>query len=108
MYTPPHFAEDRSGILEELMREHPLATLVIGSGDGFEATHIPFLLDGNILRGHVARANPIANAAGKRALAIFQGSEHYAAIERFAALPGSRVVHLFHNRHELTWLRRPD
>lgn len=38
----------------------------------------------------------------------FQGREHYAAIERFAALPGSRVVHLFHNRHELTWLRRPE
>ncbi len=34
----------------------------------------------------------------------FQGSDHYGAIEQFRALPGGRVVHLFHNRHELTWL----
>jgi 23S rRNA (cytidine2498-2'-O)-methyltransferase len=38
----------------------------------------------------------------------FQGSDHYPAIERFAALPGSRLVHLFHNRHELTWLCGPE
>jgi 23S rRNA (cytidine2498-2'-O)-methyltransferase len=38
----------------------------------------------------------------------FQGAEHYSAIARFAALPGSRLVHLFHNRHELTWLRGPE
>lgn len=34
----------------------------------------------------------------------FQGSEHYGAIESFAAVPGSRIVHLAHNRHELTWM----
>lgn len=27
---------------------------------------------------------------------------------RFAAVPGSRVVHLWHNRHELTWIRLQD
>lgn len=37
----------------------------------------------------------------------FQGAEHYGAIGQFASLPGSRVLHLFHNRHELTWLCRP-
>ncbi|HET7839825.1 MAG TPA: hypothetical protein VFL04_08690, partial [Rectinemataceae bacterium] len=25
--------------------------------------------------------------------------------DRFAAIPGSRVVHLWHNRHELTWIK---
>jgi 23S rRNA (cytidine2498-2'-O)-methyltransferase len=25
--------------------------------------------------------------------------------DRFAAIPGSRVVHLWHNKHELTWIR---
>jgi 23S rRNA (cytidine2498-2'-O)-methyltransferase len=34
----------------------------------------------------------------------FQGTEHYGVIERFAAVPGSRIVHLSHNRHELTWM----
>jgi 23S rRNA (cytidine2498-2'-O)-methyltransferase len=27
-----------------------------------------------------------------------------ATTDRFAAIPGSRVLHLFHNRHELTWI----
>jgi 23S rRNA (cytidine2498-2'-O)-methyltransferase len=34
----------------------------------------------------------------------FQGREHYKAIDLFDAVPGSRVVHLSANRHELTWL----
>ncbi|HVZ31311.1 MAG TPA: SAM-dependent methyltransferase [Polyangiaceae bacterium] len=38
----------------------------------------------------------------------FQGAEHYAAAEDFARVPGSRLLHLFHNRHELTWIRRPE
>ena len=25
--------------------------------------------------------------------------------DRFAAIPGSRVIHLWHNKHELTWIR---
>lgn len=36
----------------------------------------------------------------------FQGQdheEHYEMISRFAAIPGSRLMHLFHNKHELTW-----
>jgi 23S rRNA (cytidine2498-2'-O)-methyltransferase len=28
-----------------------------------------------------------------------------ATTERFAAIPGSRVLHLWHNRHELCWMR---
>jgi 23S rRNA (cytidine2498-2'-O)-methyltransferase len=27
-----------------------------------------------------------------------------ATTDRFAAIPGSRIVHLWHNRHELTWI----
>jgi 23S rRNA (cytidine2498-2'-O)-methyltransferase len=38
----------------------------------------------------------------------FQGDGHYAVIDDFSAIPGSRVVHLFHNRHELTWMRVSD
>ena len=28
----------------------------------------------------------------------------FAFIRRFAAIPGSRVIHLYHNKHELTWM----
>ena len=34
----------------------------------------------------------------------FQGSTDHDAAEAFAAIPGSQVVHLFHNKHELTFL----
>lgn len=33
----------------------------------------------------------------------FQGPTDFAAIERFAAIPGARVFHLHHNKHELTF-----
>ncbi|HVO14871.1 MAG TPA: SAM-dependent methyltransferase [Alphaproteobacteria bacterium] len=34
----------------------------------------------------------------------FQGATDMAAVRRFAALPGARLLHLHHNKHELTWL----
>jgi len=34
----------------------------------------------------------------------FQGATDHEAAESFAAIPGGRVVHLFHNKHELTFL----
>src|SRR5262249_53062074 len=33
----------------------------------------------------------------------FQGETDHATARRFAAIPGSELCHLFHNRHELTW-----
>lgn len=35
----------------------------------------------------------------------FQGATDFAAQARFAAIPGSRLLHLNHNKHELTWMR---
>ena len=77
MYTPSHFHEDRPEILHALIREFPLGTLVIATPSGLEATHIPFLLENGVLRGHVARANPISTAADTPAIAIFHGPQHY-------------------------------
>lgn len=84
MYCPAHFEETRSEVLHALMRARPLATLVTQGQDGFDANHIPLLLDtttgkfGN-LRGHVARANPLWQKVGAdgTALAIFHGPEGY-------------------------------
>ena len=36
-----------------------------------------------------------------------QGAADQGVLERFAAIAGSRLVHLFHNKHELTWIRLP-
>ena len=35
----------------------------------------------------------------------FKGATDHATARTFAAIPGSRLVHLHHNRHELTWFR---
>ena len=34
----------------------------------------------------------------------FQGKDGYAAIRRFEKIPGGRLMHLFNNKHELTWV----
>jgi 23S rRNA (cytidine2498-2'-O)-methyltransferase len=36
----------------------------------------------------------------------FQGATDHAAADAFAAIPGGRVMHLFHNKHELTFVWR--
>ena len=33
----------------------------------------------------------------------FQGENCYAGVRELSAIPGSRIMHLFHNKHELTW-----
>ena len=38
----------------------------------------------------------------------FQGQTHPAVVRQFAAIPGGNLIHLYHNRHELTWFRLAD
>lgn len=94
MYTPAHFAEDRLPVLQSLMRDYPLATLVTLTAGGLVANHIPLGFTPaaaddaatgagpasiGVLRGHVARANPVWKDFDPAAevLAIFQGPQAY-------------------------------
>ena len=83
MYLPAHFEEARSEVLQALMREHPLATLVAHGADGLVANHLPLHFAAEVapcgaLQGHVARANPLWEvSAGTDVLAIFQGLQAY-------------------------------
>jgi len=83
MYTPAHFAETRVDVLHDLIRTHRLATVVRLVDDNLAADHIPLLIDASagahgILRGHVARANPIWRDADQcNVLVIFQGPQAY-------------------------------
>ena len=84
MYTPSHFEETRIEILHELMRQHPLATLVTLGSDGLNANHIPLELvpepsPFGTLRGHVARSNPLWSDFNHEieTLVIFQGANSY-------------------------------
>ena len=84
MYIPAHFAEQRPPALQALLRAHPLATLVVTQDDAFVANHIPLMHVADtsahgVLRGHVARANPLWRALGNGtpALAVFHGADAY-------------------------------
>lgn len=85
MYTPAHFREDSAEAMHAVMRRFPLATLVVPTTAGLEATHVPMLLEDGVLRGHVARANPLWHAATGEALAIFHGPQRYISPNFYAS-----------------------
>jgi 23S rRNA (cytidine2498-2'-O)-methyltransferase len=49
----------------------------------------------------------MAAGAAKRFVCTikFQGETDHETVAAFAAIPGSRLLHLAHNRHELTWVK---
>jgi transcriptional regulator len=84
MYNPEHFRETRQDVLHALIDAHPLSTLVTQRTGGMTADHLPLLRatldDGTqVLRGHVARANPVHRelASGASVLVIFSGPQAY-------------------------------
>ncbi len=78
MYVPDHFREDRTEVLHEAVRQIGFATLV---AQNLDANHLPMLLEAkgetSVLRGHVARANPVWKQGDGPALAIFLGPHAY-------------------------------
>ena len=60
MYVPDHFREDRPDVLHDAMRGIGFATLVT-AGPGRQSSAHAAGQDG-VLRGHVARANPVWKA----------------------------------------------
>lgn len=91
MYMPAHFKEANAEILQALMREHPLATLVTLGADGLFASHVPLEFDPQpapfgTLRGHLAHGNPQWHdlKPETEALAIFQGPEAYVSPSWYA------------------------
>ena len=95
MYLPRHFEQNDPAALAALMREHPLAHLVSLQPDGLTADPLPleFDADARVLRGHVARANPLWRAAdGRAVLAIFGGPEAYVSPGWYASKAATHKV----------------
>lgn len=89
MYLPAHFAEADLATQHALLRAHPLATLVTHGPEGLDANHVPLQLDAaagpqGTLRGHVARANPLAGQDGQPILAVFTGPAAYISPAHYA------------------------
>jgi transcriptional regulator len=74
MYSPKYAIQTLSEENERIIREHSFVTVVHGN----EAFHLPLLLDGNHLIGHMAKANDAwKSLAGTYALFIFHGPHAY-------------------------------
>ena len=91
MYLPSHFAQPDALALRALMRDHPLATFITHGAQGLDANPVPLLWldDGSphgLLRGHVARANPVwrDTSPGSEALAVFHGPDAYISPNGYA------------------------
>ena len=85
MYCPAQFEEPRPEVLQQLIAEHPLATIVRLGPDGLVADHVPVLHmpadsegEHGHLIGHVERANPLWQAQpDDELLLVFQGPQTY-------------------------------
>jgi transcriptional regulator len=107
MYLPAHFEERRADVLHDLVRSHPLGQMItMDSGGALQADSIPFVLDADasaaggagILRGHVARANPVwrETRTDVESLIVFQGPHGYVS-------PGWYPSKLEHGKAVPTW-----
>jgi transcriptional regulator len=90
MYVPPLFAENRPEELQAIIRGCSLPILVspIRDEDGprMTATHLPLMLDGERLIGHIARGNKqwkLLDTA-MESLAIFSGVDGYVSPSYYA------------------------
>jgi transcriptional regulator len=84
MYIPAHFALTEPSALHRIIRAHPLGMLVTHGDPGLDADHLPFEFDPaggelGLLKGHVARANPLWQRCptGTRVLVVFRGAQAF-------------------------------
>ena len=104
MYLPSHFEEKRAEVLHAALHAHPLGLLIThGHGGALAANPIPFILDvdadgARVLRGHVARANPLWREArgDVDSLVVFQGPQAYVS-------PGWYATKAEHGKVVPTW-----
>lgn len=83
VYMPSSFAAHDGAAIAQLIRERPFATLITGTRDEPQVSHLPLLFEADgtakgALIGHMARANPhwLQFAEGST-LAIFHGPHAY-------------------------------
>jgi transcriptional regulator len=111
MYVPDHFREDRPEVLHDAIGRIGFATLVTRDLD---ANHLPMLLQDGVLRGHVARANPVWKSGDGAALAIFLGPHAYVSpnwypskAETGKAVPTWNYITV-HARGAIRWIQDAD
>ena len=98
MYTSSSFDETRPELLQGLIAQYPLGTVVVNGAAGLVADHIPFELGAptpdapyGVLRAHVARANPLWRHDGET-MVVFQGPSAYVSPSLYEEKPISGKV----------------
>lgn len=124
MYIPTQFEQPDISVMHELIRAKPLATLVTLASTGINANHIPLHLSEDalpfgVLRGHVARSNPLWAdlRSDVEVLAIFHGDDAYISPSWYATKQENHkvvptwnytVVHAYGNLRvieDTSWIR---
>jgi transcriptional regulator len=79
MYLPALFRSDDRELACELMERHSFATLMCVSEGELHVAHAPLILDRDTwrLRGHLARANPVAKLLPRLLTIEFKGPDAY-------------------------------
>ncbi len=84
MYIPKSFEVTDVAVMQQLIRDYPLATLISQHAEVINANHIPLMLFSEpqplgCLQGHVARSNSLLSELleNPEVLVIFQGVQSY-------------------------------
>lgn len=79
MHPNPKFHWQSTDEMTAFVRAVGFGTLVAQTPDGLRAVHLPALVNGNILRFHLARANAVHSTliAGSEALFVVNGAHAY-------------------------------
>jgi transcriptional regulator len=84
LYIPPAFMLSDQAAIDQIMADHPFATLITPIDDDAMISHVPILAQRDeqgalILHFHLARANPHVQAlgGGRPAIAVFHGPHTY-------------------------------
>ncbi len=104
MYVPEHFRVDDRETLYGVIRDNNFGMLASTVAESPFVSHLPFLLEGDVLVAHMARANPHwqSFADGREVLCVFQGPHAYVSpswYEEEQAVPtwNYAAVHVYGN-----------
>jgi transcriptional regulator len=73
MYTPTHYKTANEALILKIVNENQFAVLISDE----LISHLPLLLDGDRLIGHMARANPQWKSFPRECIAVFRGPHGY-------------------------------